>query len=134
VNVPVVQADEGAVTEDLGMAVTTVLDPLVVVVAVVDTGVTLNVPPNDILNPIEIILLYLLAEMTLTLPVMIHLKGGVVRDMMTVLGGGHRRILGEMTMGGVIGEKTLMTIIMECVCWFCILLFRCMCYVGIQSK
>ena len=38
---------------------------------------------------------------------MMHHKGGLVRDMMTVLGGGHRRILGGMTMGGVIGEKTL---------------------------
>ena len=88
------------------VVMTVVLDPLAVVVDTV--LLTLNVPLHDILLSIEIILLYLLDEMILILRVMgltMYRRGGVVRDMMTVLLGGHRRILGGMIMEGVIGEK-----------------------------
>src|SRR5215471_17317164 len=99
---------------------TVVLDPLVVAVAdTVVLDLTLNVPQHDIPLLIEIILLYLLDVMILTLRVMgliTYHKGGQVR---------------EMIMEEVIGKDTHYNANMECVERLVILSFRRMCYIGI---
>ena len=119
-NVLVVQAEEVAM--DLAVGTIEVVVVAVVVMNVVELllellvdtllGLTLNDLLHVIPLSIGIILLYLRGGKIPILHVMdrtMYRQGGLVRDMMIVLGGDRLRILEERIMVGVIGE-TLFTL------------------------